>query len=85
MVKHTQTIVGKLPANCLSVFDRFVGSAPKGLGGSLRKQSRDSSIIRYNLWMKNETMNKIQTKIFLSISCLLDHLHKYLLLTPAVN
>ena len=31
MVKHTQTIVGKLPTNCLSIFDHFVGLALKGL------------------------------------------------------
>ena len=30
MVKHTQTIRRKLPTNCLSVFDRFVGLALKG-------------------------------------------------------
>ena len=27
MVKHTQTIRGKLPTNCLSGFDHFVGLA----------------------------------------------------------
>ena len=31
MLKHTQTIVGKLPTNCLSVFDHFVGLALRGL------------------------------------------------------
>ena len=31
MVKHTQTIVGNLATNCLSVFDHFVGFALKGL------------------------------------------------------
>ena len=31
MVKNTQTIVGKLPTSCLSVFDHFVGLARKGL------------------------------------------------------
>ena len=31
MVKHTQTIVEKLPTNCLSVFDHFVKFALKGL------------------------------------------------------
>ena len=31
MVKHTQTIRGLLLTNCLSVFDHFVGLAPKGL------------------------------------------------------
>ena len=30
MVKHTQEI-RRLPANCLSVFDHFVGLALKGL------------------------------------------------------
>ena len=28
---NTQTFVGKLPTSCLSVFDRFVGLALKGL------------------------------------------------------
>ena len=28
---NTQTILGKLPMNCLSVFDHFVGLALKGL------------------------------------------------------
>ena len=31
MVKHTQTIVGNLPTNCLSMFDHFVKLAFKGL------------------------------------------------------
>ena len=31
VVKYTQTFDGKLPTNCLSVFDHFVGSALKGL------------------------------------------------------
>ena len=31
MVKHTQQFVGNLTANCLSVFDHFVGLALKGL------------------------------------------------------
>ena len=31
MVKHTQTIRGQQPANCLSVFVHFVGLALKGL------------------------------------------------------
>ena len=31
MVKHSQQFVGKLPTNCLSVFDYFVGLALKGL------------------------------------------------------
>ena len=31
MVKHTQTIRWLMPANCLSVFDRFMGSKFKGL------------------------------------------------------
>ena len=31
MVKHTETIRRQQPANCLSVFDRFVGLALKGL------------------------------------------------------
>ena len=31
MVKHTQTIRHKLPTNCLSVFDHFMGLALKGL------------------------------------------------------
>ena len=31
MVKHTQTIRRQKPTNCLSVFDRFVGLAFKGL------------------------------------------------------
>ena len=31
MVKHTQTICRLLQANCLSVFDHFVGLALKGL------------------------------------------------------
>ena len=31
MLKHTQTIVGKLPTNCLSVFDHFVSLALRGL------------------------------------------------------
>ena len=35
MVKHTQTICRKLPTNCLSVFDHFVGLALKGLKVSL--------------------------------------------------
>ena len=36
--KWTNTLkqfVGNLPTNCLSVFDHFVGSAPKGLRGFL--------------------------------------------------
>ena len=31
MVKHTQTICHLVPANCLSVFDHFVGLALKEL------------------------------------------------------
>ena len=31
MVKHTQTICRQEPTNRLSVFDHFVGLAPKGL------------------------------------------------------
>ena len=31
MVKHTQTIRGQKPTNCLSVFDHFVGLALKEL------------------------------------------------------
>ena len=31
MVKHTQTIRRQQPTNCLSVFDHFVGLAPKRL------------------------------------------------------
>ena len=31
MVKHTQTICWQQTTNCLSVFDRFVGLALKGL------------------------------------------------------
>ena len=31
MAKHIQTIRRLLPTNCLSVFDHFVGFAPKGL------------------------------------------------------
>ena len=31
MVKHTQTICRLLPANCLGVFDHFLGLALKGL------------------------------------------------------
>ena len=31
MVKHTQTIRGQQPTNCLSVFDHFMGLMPKGL------------------------------------------------------
>ena len=31
MVKHSQQFVGKLPTNCLSVFDYFLGLALKGL------------------------------------------------------
>ena len=34
MVKHTQTIVGNLPPNCLSMFDRYVGLVLKGLSSS---------------------------------------------------
>ena len=34
MVKHTQTIVGNLPPNCLSMFDRFVGLVLKGLSSN---------------------------------------------------
>ena len=35
--------VGKLPTNCLSVFDHFVGLAPKGL----RRFSLDKIFIRF--------------------------------------
>ena len=31
MVKHTQTIRQQKPTNCMSMFDHFVGLAPKGL------------------------------------------------------
>ena len=31
MVKHTQTIRGQKPTNCLSMFDHFVELALKGL------------------------------------------------------
>ena len=31
MIKHTQTIPRQQPANCLSVFDHFVGLTLKGL------------------------------------------------------
>ena len=31
MVKHTQAIYREKSTNCLSVFDQFVGLAPKGL------------------------------------------------------
>ena len=37
MVKHTQTIRRLLPANCLSVFDHFVGLALKELKKQLLK------------------------------------------------
>ena len=40
MVKHTQTIRRKLPTNCLSVFDHFVGLALKGL----RKDTKLSKV-----------------------------------------
>ena len=33
MVKHTQTICRQQPANCLTVFDHFVGLVLKGLTG----------------------------------------------------
>ena len=36
MVKDTQTIRRFLPTNCLSVFDRFVGLALKGLIGDTK-------------------------------------------------
>ena len=40
MVKHTQTIRREKPTNCLSVFDHFVGLAPKGLmfSGGLERE-----------------------------------------------
>ena len=37
MVKHTETIRRQQPANCLSVFDRFVGLALKGLTFKIEK------------------------------------------------
>ena len=40
MVKHTQTICRKLPINCLSAFDHFVGLALKGL----RKDTKLSKV-----------------------------------------
>ena len=36
MVKHIQTVHRLLPANCLSVFDHFVGLARKGLTQRVR-------------------------------------------------
>ena len=33
MVKHTQTIRGQKPTNCLNEFDHFLGLALKGLKG----------------------------------------------------
>ena len=38
MVKHTQTIRRLFPKNCLSVFDQFVGLAPKGLNSDYGNQ-----------------------------------------------
>ena len=38
MIKHTQTIRRLLPTNCLSVFDHFVGLAPKGLSKGVESQ-----------------------------------------------
>ena len=37
MVKNTQAIFQQQSTNCLSVFDNFVGLAPKGLKNSLSK------------------------------------------------
>ena len=42
MVKLKQ-FVGKLPTNCLSVFDQFVGLAFKGLKSLFKKQERNGS------------------------------------------
>ena len=36
MVKHTQTIRRKIPTNCLSVFNHFVGLALKGVELTLK-------------------------------------------------
>ena len=44
--------VGKLPTNCLSVFDHFVGLAPKGLTSYLDKLIIDEflfSVLRHSI------------------------------------
>ena len=48
MVKHTQTIRRKLPSNCLSVFDHFVGLAPKGLSKYSKKESNYLKILEFS-------------------------------------
>ena len=47
MVKHTQTIRRLLLTNCLSVFDHFMGLAPKGLGKSRPIHQKNLSICKY--------------------------------------
>ena len=49
MVKHTQTIRGQQPTNCLSVFDHFVGFALKGL--RFENQTKDRCWVQSD-WLR---------------------------------
>ena len=62
MVKHTQKFVGKLPTNCLSVFDHFVILALKGLSVQqefFMNQQKELFITEMNLF-KNELLTSLK-------------------------
>ena len=50
MVKHTQEILRQQSTNCLSVFDHFIGLAPKGL---LIKKEKDTLWRRSGVFIVN--------------------------------
>ena len=71
MVKHTQTIVGSLPKNCVSVFDHFVELALKVLiaiyvgtnnlsnKGDCKEVARKDTINKNCLFYQNLDSNNI--------------------------
>ena len=69
MVKHTQTIRRLFPTSCLSVFDRFVRLALKGL-------TDDSQTKKYKISCQISSINRITksiskiTKIFFTLQLL---------------
>ena len=65
MIKHTQTIRRKEPANFLSVFDYFVGLALKGLLLSLDVSYKPNKFYYPQIykWVKNKTKEDEISKI----------------------
>ena len=56
MVKHTQTIRRLLQANCLSVFDRFVGLTLKKLKLNITVPAIKLEVL-VTAWNKNDEQN----------------------------